>query len=79
VEERERLIAAIEVLSDALNEYADPEFYFGISVISDPPSGGFADDVDDKHEHPSLDGPRFGKRAREALRKAEEILNKRRI
>ena len=59
--------AEIERLRGALEFYADPETYFGIAVIGDPPCGAFVEDFSDDHGHPYLDGPRYGKTARAAL------------
>ena len=59
--------AEIERLREALDFYADPETYFGLMVLGDPPCGAFADDFSDDHGHPYLDGPRYGKTARAAL------------
>lgn len=79
--EIERLTSQLEVrasiiakLSDQQNElvaalefYADPETYFAIMCLGDPPCGEFIKDYSDDHGHPDLVGPRYGKRARAAL------------
>jgi hypothetical protein len=48
---------------DALHFYADPETYFAISLIPDPPCGDF---IEDFSETPEL-GMKPGKKAREVL------------
>jgi hypothetical protein len=73
VPEREReLMAEIERLREALEFYADPETYFAIACIGDPPCGDFIRDFSDDHGHPQLDGMRYGKRARAALKAVAE-------
>jgi hypothetical protein len=60
----------IEILTKALLFYANPETYFALAVLADPPCGDFARDYSDDHGHPELDGDRYGKCAREALKQA---------
>ncbi len=48
----------------ALEFYGDPETYFAIMFLSDPPAGGFLRDIGDTHL-----GRKPGKRARMALKK----------
>ena len=66
----------IEKLKEALAFYADPETYFAIAIIPDPPCGEFMDDFDDEYESeaypPPYNRPLPGKRARAVLR---EIIN----
>jgi len=68
----ERLHAREGRLVEALEFYADPETYFAISFLYDPPCGEFADDFEElsgELGHP--DGSEWtkpGKRARAALR-----------
>jgi hypothetical protein len=57
----------IERLRKALKFYADPETYFAVGFIGDPPCGEFVDDFDEAYEHEHMTGPRPGKRARAAL------------
>jgi len=50
-------------LREALNFYADPDTYFAISFLSDPPCGDFMEDGEE------IDGRwRPGKKARDALK-----------
>lgn len=52
----------IAALEEALAFYADPDTYFAIGFMADPPCGAFVDDASE------VDGyPRPGKRARTAL------------
>lgn len=53
-----------EVLK-ALQFYADPETYFGIAFLADPPCGDFTEDVSETEDL----GMKPGKRARELLDK----------
>jgi cell division protein FtsB len=70
-----RLEGAMQPMIEALEFYADPETYFGLAVIADPPCGGFAEDFSDDHGHPSLDGNRYGKTARKAFELADAALS----
>ena len=63
----EVLAEEVERLRAALEFYADPETYFGIAFLADPPCGGFAEDFSDDHGDDTLPGPRPGARARRAL------------
>lgn len=63
------------ILHEAINViefYADPETYFAIGLICDPPCGEFADDGSEDYDHPDMSGWRPGKRARAFLRKFGE-------
>lgn len=68
------LAAALEVI-EALMFYADPESYFAVAVVGDPPCGDFIRDAAPLSEedqeyyvaYRSNDGTYHGKRAREAL------------
>lgn len=60
--ERDEAHAEIRRLRRALAYYANPETYFAIAMIEDPPCGDFLDDVSETHL-----GDKPGKRAREAL------------
>ena len=66
-EDLDSYIAAVQKsypeLLDAIHFYADPETYFAISLIPDPPCGDF---IEDFSETPEL-GMKPGKKAREAL------------
>lgn len=53
----------IRQLEDALDFYADPENYFAIAFMADPPCGAFADDFEDIEDI----GFKPGKRARQVL------------
>lgn len=57
------------ILIDALEQYADPDFYFAIAFAPDTPAGSFADDFS------RVDGSQYnrvmpGKLARLTLKKA---------
>jgi hypothetical protein len=56
--------AELARLREALEFYADPDTYFAVGFMFDPPTGDFADDFDDTDL-----GRKPGKRAREALGK----------
>ena len=56
-----------ERLTQALGFYASPETYFAIGFFPDPPCGDFVDDFSEDYDHDFMEGPRPGKRAREAL------------
>jgi len=52
----------------ALEFYADPETYFALMIVADPPCGDFANDFTDVWWEPAQDHkPMPGARAREAL------------
>lgn len=53
----------IEKLLDALCFYADPDTYFAIMIMTDPPCGEFSEDFEEIDE-----GYRPGKLARKVLR-----------
>lgn len=55
----------IDRLREALEFYANPETYFAIALLTDPPCGDFA--TDESETNTEL-GIRPGKRAREALK-----------
>jgi len=62
------------ILIDALQMYANPEFYHGIMIIPDRPAGGFDEDVSSvKKLGFDYNRPMPGKLARTALRKAEKV------
>ena len=63
-------VRIIGVLNKALQFYADPGTYFAIFMMPDPPCGEFINDLSDDHGHRELDGDRYGKTARAALREA---------
>lgn len=72
----EQLEEIIDILADGLAFYADPETYFAVMIVADPPAGEFVNDYSDDHGHPQLDGDRYGKKARGSIRKVEEIIDK---
>ena len=56
-------------MREALEFYADPDTYFAISFLTDPPCGAFADDFDEDHGAPEYTRrPMPGKKARKALK-----------
>lgn len=55
----------IEKLADALLFYADADSYFAMSIFTDRPCGGFADDISEVEDY-GREMP--GKLARETLR-----------
>ena len=55
-------------LREALEFYADPETYFGVAFLCDPPCGDF---TTDESETGTELGVKPGKRAREALKGGE--------
>jgi hypothetical protein len=57
----------IEQLEAALEFYAQPETYFAIAFVGDPPCGEFLDDFEETEL-----GEKPGKRARAALLAAEQ-------
>ena len=57
----------LEKCIGALMFYANPEIYFAIAFLGDPPCGAFADDFDDNYEHDVMEGERPGKLARKVL------------
>lgn len=59
--DRDRLIEALEF-------YADPETYHGVTMLCDPPGGGWAEDFGDSHHHPRYSRAMPGAKAREVLR-----------
>jgi hypothetical protein len=59
--ERDRLVEALEF-------YADPETYHGVTMLCDPPGGGWAEDFGDSHNHPRYRRAMPGSKAREVLR-----------
>jgi hypothetical protein len=66
------ILAAAIGLLEALEFYADPNNYFALVVVGDPPCGDFSRDAaplteDDKQYYDCPDGGHFGNKAREAL------------
>jgi hypothetical protein len=55
--------------------YADPETYFAIGFIADPPCGDFADDFGEDYKHEGMQGLRPGRRAREAIRMSSQFVD----
>lgn len=70
LDESSRLRALVAEMRGALEFYADPETYFAITFLDDPPSGDFMDDFSDDHGG-EFDRPMPGKRARAALAKGD--------
>jgi len=62
----EQLEAKCEKLAEGLCFYADPDSYFAISILTDPPCGGFAEDTS---EVDSYDREMPGRIARETLKR----------
>jgi len=67
-EELDEVNAKAEKLTKALKFYGDPQTYFAIAFIADPPCGDFATDESETDES----GIRPGKRARQALADTED-------
>ena len=65
--EIKRYQRALGIAMDALSEYADPEFYHAIWIMTDRPAGGFADDFQRKHGHPFYQRAMPGKLARQTM------------
>ena len=63
----------IQKLKDALYFYADPDSYYGIGFMSDPPCGEFMDDFCGKHGMNQYDRPMPGKLARKTLVEIGEV------
>ena len=59
-------------LIEALEFYADPENYYGITFLCDPPCGGFAKDFDAEHGHEQIDRAVPGAWARKVLKEVED-------
>lgn len=69
-EQRDRLEAAerrVQGLESALRFYADPDTYFAIGVMGDPPCGEFLDDFENLGGEGNLEDWKPGKRARSVL------------
>lgn len=61
------------VLLEALAFYGDPETYFAVALMCDPPCGEISEDFDETYKDmpdfaTHMDGPRLGARARKAIR-----------
>lgn len=74
----EQLVAQIneedeeaERMREALEFYADPDTYFGMSIICDPPCGDFYRDFDEDHGNDFYDRAMPGKQARDALKEKD--------
>lgn len=59
--------AEVETLREALEFYADPDTYFAIGFMSDPPCGDFLTDISECVDSYGLDQTKPGMRARTAL------------
>lgn len=57
----------IKALEEALEFYADPDTYFAIAIIPDPPCGAFWEDFSEDHGDPFYSRAMPGKLAREVL------------
>lgn len=57
-------------LREALAFYADPDSYFAMVIMADPPCGEFSEDFSEDHSG-DYDRPMPGKRARAALQEAQ--------
>ncbi len=58
----------IAVLTEALEFYADPDSYFGVGFLIDPPCGEFVDDFSDDFKFNQYGRPMPGKCARAVLK-----------
>lgn len=72
----EELEDCLAIALESLAMYADPDTYFGITFIPDPPCGNFVYDFD-LVEDPDYDRPVAGKDAREAFEKIKGIFDDR--
>ena len=64
----------ISDLIEGLNFYADPDTYFAIMILSDPPCGEFYYDFSDDHKSNQYDNPMPGKLARKVIQQVEKEL-----
>jgi hypothetical protein len=70
--EMDRYKKALGMAIDALQMYANPEFYHAIAILADPPTGGFDKDVSNVKELGfDYDRPMPGKLARATLKRLE--------
>lgn len=70
----EELEDCLAIALESLAMYADPDTYFGIAFIPDPPAGNFIYDFD-LVENSDYDRPVAGKDAREAFEKIKGIFD----
>ncbi len=61
---------AVAIAVNALEFYANPETYFALMIMSDPPSGEFTRDFGDTHL-----GRKPGKKARKAIDRLVALAN----